>query len=524
MVFSKRFTLQMLVIAIVLCATPALALDTFMVGPRAMGMGGANVASVDNNTAQYYNPAAFGFFGKMDANGKKFASDNNNLGRKDWGLAINGAGGYRLTNEFGTYLDELAAIDYQALSDNGVQTASDLADLINLVSSISGLDDEGNAVTTSVNGGLNLRIGSFGIGVHSFVQAAGQVLKVDTVNLGFDSAAVGNVATLNSDIVTAEAGDGQQLVITSGSTMEAQLLSAGYNSAAIQSLDYVARQEEIDPATLAEAVNLLSNIANIANGNPVTDPETGLPVTDPDLANNKTTVQLNGFGHIEVPITYGFNFGENFAAGVNFKLMRGRVYGKQVLVFDEDSGGVMDDAEDDFKETTTFGVDLGLMARFQMLNVGLVGRNLNKPEFDGFTKETVLSNGQKVEATYRDVTLDPQVTAGIAFMPFETLTLEVDYDLTKNDTVLTRPGYTYQTQNLSVGLEWDAFRFLALRVGAYQNLAESDAEMNFTGGLGLNLWAVRLDIGGVYSTEEVEYDGDKAPKELQVAGMLSIDF
>ncbi|MDF1579381.1 MAG: conjugal transfer protein TraF [Desulfuromonadales bacterium] len=512
MVFSKRFTLQMLVIAIVLCATPALALDTFMVGPRAMGMGGANVASVDNNTAQYYNPAAFGFFGKMDANGKKFASDNNNLGRKDWGLAINGAGGYRLTNEFGTYLDELAAIDYQALSNNGVQTASDLADLINLVSSISGLDDKGNAVTTSVNGGLNLRVGSFGIGVHSFVQAAGQVLNVDTQNLGFASTLDYNSAILSTNIIAAEAGDGQQLVITSD--MGAQLLSAGYNSAAIQSLDYVARQEGIDLATLNEAVELLANIATIAN-----DPTAG-----GELANNTTTVQLNGFGHIEVPITYGFNFGENFAAGVNFKLMRGRVYGTQVLVFDEDSGGVMDDAEDDFKETTSFGVDLGLMARFPMLNIGLVGRNLNKPEFDGFTKTTLLSNGQTVTATYADVTLDPQVTAGIAFMPFETLTLEVDYDLTKNDTVLTRPGYTYQTQNLSVGLEWDAFRFLALRVGAYQNLAESDAEMNFTGGLGLNLWAVRLDIGGVYSTEEVEYDGDKAPKELQVAGMLSIDF
>ncbi|MBW6512715.1 MAG: conjugal transfer protein TraF [Desulfuromonadaceae bacterium] len=522
MVFSKRFTLQMLVIVIVLCAAPALALDTFMVGPRAMGMGGANVASVDNNTAQYYNPAAFGFFGKMDANGKKFASDNNNLGRKDWGLALSAAGGYRLTNEFGTYLDELADIDYQGLSDNGVQNASDLADLINLVSSISGLDDEGNAVITSVNGGLNLRIGSFGIGVHSFVQAAGQVLNVDTVNLGFASTLGYNSSILSTKIITAEPGDGQQLVITSA--MGAQLISAGYNSAAIQSLDYVARQEGIDLATLTEAVNLLSNIANFADGNTVTDPETGLPVTGGSLANNTTTVQLNGFGHVEVPITYGFTFGENFAAGVNFKLMRGRVYGTQVLVFDEDSGGVMDDAEDDYKETTSFGVDLGLMARFPMLNIGLVGRNLNKPEFDGFTKTTLLSNGQTVTATYDDVTLDPQVTAGIAFMPFETLTLEVDYDLTKNDTILTRPGYTYQTQNLSVGLEWDAFRFLALRVGAYQNLAESDAELNFTGGLGLNLWAVRLDIGGVYSTEEVEYDGDKAPKELQVAGMLSIDF
>jgi hypothetical protein len=119
-----------------------------------------------------------------------------------------------------------------------------------------------------------------------------------------------------------------------------------------------------------------------------------------------------------------------------------------------------------------------------------------------------------------DVKIKPQATAGIAFIPFETLTIEADYDLTKNETVLT----DYKTQNFSAGLEWDAFRFLAFRAGTYKNMAESDTGWVYTAGLGLNLWAARLDFAAAMSPDKVQFDGEEVPKLVKASAQFSIDF
>jgi hypothetical protein len=155
----------------------------------------------------------------------------------------------------------------------------------------------------------------------------------------------------------------------------------------------------------------------------------------------------------------------------------------------------------------------------KMLACGLVGRNLNSPKFDGFTKSITVNN-QATTVTAEDVTIHPQAAAGLAFMPFETLTLEADVDLTKNKTAFT----SYETQNLAFGLEWDAFRFLALRAGVYKNLAESDIGWVYTAGLGLNLWAIRLDVAGAFSDKKEQFDNEDYPKESRVSAQLSVDF
>lgn len=53
----------------------ALALEFQPIGARQLGMGGVGVASTHDATAQYYNPAIFGFFakeGKETLEKKKF--------------------------------------------------------------------------------------------------------------------------------------------------------------------------------------------------------------------------------------------------------------------------------------------------------------------------------------------------------------------------------------------------------------------------------------------------------------------
>ena len=57
---------------------------------------------------------------------------------------------------------------------------------------------------------------------------------------------------------------------------------------------------------------------------------------------------------------------------------------------------------------------------------------------------------------------------------------------------------------------------LALRLGGYKNTAESDIGWVYTAGIGVNMWAARLDIGGAYAADTVEVEGEDVPKELVI--------
>lgn len=484
-------------------ASPAAALDTFMVGPRALGMAGANVASTSDTSAQYYNPGAFGFFGCRDSKGNKLACDNNDIGRKNWGMDLSATVGYKMHNDFGTYLDDLANIDHDLLSTAGINTENDLRNLISLVRNLDGLDEPGNAVTATANAGLGVRFGNFAIGGRVYAQANGQVLDIDDTNLGITGG--GNLNSQIEAIALTGTLDGIQLF---SPTQVDQLRAAGLSDAAIERLDFLARSEGIGANRIQGTTDLLAQLAtqSLTGGGALTD--------------NTTTVALRGFAVAEIPLSYGRALNDNWSVGANLKLMRGRVYGTDVVVFNEDSGDILAEADEDFEESNNLGLDVGILGRYRMVNLGVVGRNLNAPTFDGFSKQKLLSTGALRTVQANSVTLDPQVTVGVALIPTETLTLETNYDLTKNNTVF--PGY--DTQNLAFGLEWDAGRVLALRAGAYKNLAEKDIDWVYTAGIGLNLWGARLDLAGAMSEQKTSFDGDDLPNEAQLSAQLSLDF
>ena len=492
----KRFLL--VILSVCLCPVPGFALDTYFASPRAMGMGGANVASVKDTSAQYYNPAAFGFMGEPDSeDADKF------------GVDISAAGGYRLHSDFAQYVDDLNDIDLDALED-GIDNEQELQDLTKLAEALDAVDEDKTGVTADGTAAVGIRAGRFAIGVRSYAAASGRVVSVDTVNLGISA----DITEVNTDIedVTIEGYDTASYEIFLLTAEQVAALSdAGFSDEAIKRIDYVAADQGLSASSLDGVVDILSNVADSSSGD---------VDTTTSLSENETTIELDGVGIVEIPISYGYRVTPNIAIGGNFKVMRGRVYKNQVSIFDEDTGDALSETNEHFEETTTFGIDLGVMARYGDFSLGLMGRNLNSPKFDGFSKDITLDNGDEITLEADEFTIDPQITAGVAWMPLDTFTLEANIDLIESET--TFPGY--DTQNVSVGLEWDAFHVVALRLGAYKNLANSDVDLVYTAGLGLDLWLARLDVAAAYASDSYEYDGDDVPQEAKVSAALSVNF
>ncbi len=473
----------------------AIAQDSFVVGPRALGMGGTGVAAVDDLPAQYYNPAAFGFFGHQppveeQTDKGPFSVDNNALWRKDWGAEADFTFGARIHKDFAEHISTLK--DYwddgtiDRISTSGLTNEADALAMVNTFNALSNLSDPDNAITADATGGFSVRIKHFGLGVRTFSQVSGRLQTLDLVNLGIGGSNID--AELTGITATGPGG-------TFTSTQMAAL-DAAYSGTNHLTLDQLATQAGV---TQAEA-DLLTQ-ALVAASNPA-----GLP-----LDQNLSALRMYGVNLIEIPLSFGYAFNENIAIGGNLKAMIGRVYGTDVIVFGDDVEEAIRSADENYEETLTWGVDLAIMARLKMFNFGLTARNLNSPTFDGPT----------VGATkFPDYEIEPTVTAGAAFIPFDTVTFALDLDLIESETVLS----SYKSQYVRLGAEWDIVRFFALRVGYSENLAESDIGGLVHAGIGVNLYLLRIDLAGSMALKTTEYDGNEVPREARIGFQLATDW
>jgi hypothetical protein len=229
---------------------------------------------------------------------------------------------------------------------------------------------------------------------------------------------------------------------------------------------------------------------------------------------NTSSLHFRGLAIAEFPITFGYAITPDFAIGGNVKYMKARVYNTDVPVFNTDFGDALSAATDSYADSSNVGLDIGLLYRFgNDLRVGLVGRNINSPEFD----MTPRAGSGDADSLTEDV----QIRAGVAYKPLDFVTLAVDMDLLENDTTA---GGSYKSRNLGGGVEVSLLKVLQLRAGAYKNLSESDIGAVYTAGLGLNLWAVNLDFGASMASGTTAIDNDDVPKEVKVEAALSMLF
>jgi len=489
-------------------AVTGFAMEFQPVGARQLGMGGAGVASTMDATAQYYNPAIFGFFGRET---KKVFKD------KDFGLNAQIGAGVRLENNLADNIDALSKIDYNLVKQISTTTGRDYttqaySEALKLLSIIQKIDKDQGAVTINADALLASRIKRVGIGVYGVSEVNGKPY-IDLVNVQTGQNTTDATNKLKNYAGTIS-DPGQQNYFTStqysniltsltsivGATDAAKLL----NEAELQLKNY----GKISNADAYAAFDLI--IQSLGGAPLPSAASVKKSAVTGSIENNQTSLVANGIALMEVPLTYGHPISDSLAVGFNLKYIQASVFRAapgQILVFNKDSGDIVKDLDNYKKDSSNFAVDAGIL--FQPVNwlkLGAVGKYLNSPEFDD-------PLGGKVK-------VKPQGRAGIAINPFETLTLAADIDLTENETM----NPNYKSRNLAVGLEWDILKFLALRVGAYKNLAESDISHVYTAGLGLNLWLLRLDVSAAMSSDKSRYNDKSFPEEARVQVNLSMEF
>jgi hypothetical protein len=504
---------KVLLIAVAMCCGLVdAAIEEFsFADTRGLSMGGANAASVNDAAAGLINPAALGFMARpVDGD-----LDNNGLGDQTVGWNIVDFGlGASLTGDLGDYLEIMGKVDFNNFGTGKLKEPGNVKSLISLAGVLGNVGDN-DTIVASASVGTALQIGHFGVGVRSFGQMGGWINDLDLVRLGLGFAVSDLIDDLRDAIGSDTVAPGAVL-----SDSQKQDLRDAFNTPDIEDvIDYIDAKvsELIENGTIGGdqvkgAVDTLSKIIENAGG------------VDELLSDNRTSITGRAFAAVEVPVSYGYAVNDNLSFGLTAKAMFGRVYGTQVWVFNESNTEFLEDSLDSSHDSATLGLDAAMLYRIPKFQFALVGHNLNRPRFEGYDQTIMLEtfNGPPVEETVRvpDVVLDPQVIIGAAYFPTKRLTLESDFELLETGTLLNG----YDIQRLSFGSEWD-LSLMALRLGTYRNLAEGDFGWVLTGGVGFNLWALSVDLGGAVSINDtVEYDGTDYPRTAQLYAAISLDF
>ena len=227
------------------------------------------------------------------------------------------------------------------------------------------------------------------------------------------------------------------------------------------------------------------NVSDIATGGgfvstPVTPTRIGPTVS------LTGAMALLGLEVRQVAFSYAYAFSDKtFSIGVTGKILQGAAFSGSTTL----TGGTDVSITDNFGKptlSTAFGIDVGAIYRpSSWLRFGLVAKDINQPTFDA-------PGGGELK-------LGPQIRGGIAINPYSSLTLTADVDATSNKTFV--PGV--KSQVLSVGAEQTIFsEFMSFRLGAFKNMKDAGTPFTPTAGLGLRIFAFRMDVGGGYDFRE----------------------
>jgi hypothetical protein len=491
------------------------------IGARATGMGGAGVGLIDNENAGQWNPANLSLTSATRGYTEDYATS--------FGIGF----GAQLLSANNFYQNSKDLVDfYDANQGTGIfqgdYNNNNRDQFIELVALARDLEGDGQGALLNANIGVpNVRHTNWSFGVNNYTDATAYTSLDLTGGLDLDNTAVQN-AFGDTSGVSPGTSDYQDVA----STCESTFNQGSWNTSDF-SLSVNKNQLSNYIAGYAESKNVSPEKTKkfCESGNQILE-QSAASVGSPNNSFDTEAQRLifEGASITEASASYAMPDPVAVIAnaplyvGFTGRIMQGRVAYVEENPFNSsaaDSTTEVFDQEDDVKTSTNFGVDVGLTydARETLgLKIGLVGKYLNAPSFDYPDNKAATDTPAQAPS---ELTIDPQLRLGVSAYPLDYMPVNVgsdwwqisaDYDITKNETLLDN----YEKQYLALGNEFNLVNSfwwnLALRVGAKENLAESTEGTLYTGGVGLQMVGLNIEVSGVISDKTTkDEEGNETP-------------
>jgi F plasmid transfer operon, TraF, protein len=463
----------------------------------ALGIGGAGVARTYDAYAPYWNPAGLAF------------ADHAFTSRFD------GSVGLKVNEGLADNVDRLSGIQFDSINriTPGSPSPTVVTDTIRTITILNDIKAKNGTLAVNGNTALAFQYKHFAFGAFGTFEGFAQS-KPDTSNILPSSGATGNPVS--------PADFAEQVQNSPQSNQFFSVQQRSDIATALQANGFTPQQAN-DLINATDASNVNSDLSPREVTNSMINslaPAFGAGAATL-LDNNTTAVLTRSLVSLEFPFSYGhpLRLGEygTLGIGATAKIIAGRVYQTQTFLLKSGttvtSGDITKELTTTYRDSVNLGVDLGLLWRYgQWLNVGIVAKNLNSPEFDA--PDLKDKNGTVLAGSGGVVRLQPQVRLGVAFDPVKWLTLAADLDLTENETVVAADNF--RSRHLGGGFEWHSLSWFKVRGGMYSNIADQGIGPTATAGLTFGGKRINADLDAAYGFETAKYKGHSYPQEARV--------